>query len=124
MLDALPEAPTEVAALLDRAAELASDFASRAAQHDRDGSFPFENFERLREAGLLNVTLPIARGGAGLGLGDTRRIVQQIAAGDASTALVLSMHYLHHAMLARERAWPAATYDRLCRESMEGIALI
>src|SRR5437660_1466210 len=30
--------------LVQRAAELADDFATRAAEHDRDGSYPAENF--------------------------------------------------------------------------------
>ena len=33
--------------------ELAADFASRSAAHDRDASHPIENYERLREEGFL-----------------------------------------------------------------------
>lgn len=32
-------------------AEIRAQFAERAAEHDRDGSFPFENFELLRNMG-------------------------------------------------------------------------
>ncbi|MCC5623126.1 hypothetical protein [Nostoc sp. CHAB 5715] len=31
---------------------LAADFATRAAIHDRDSSFPFENFQALHQAQL------------------------------------------------------------------------
>ena len=46
---------------------LASEFAARAAQHDREASFPFENFKELAEAGLLALTVPTALGGLGAG---------------------------------------------------------
>src|SRR6266498_2758969 len=76
------------------AVELTGDFAARAGVHDRDASFPFANIRQLAEAGLLSLTVPIEYGGDGLGLGPVRRVVEQIARGDASTALVLAMHYL------------------------------
>ena len=37
--------------------ELAADFATRAAAHDRDASHPVENYERLREEGFLALTV-------------------------------------------------------------------
>ena len=39
--------------LRERARCLADDFATRAAQHDREASHPLENYDALREAGLL-----------------------------------------------------------------------
>jgi alkylation response protein AidB-like acyl-CoA dehydrogenase len=40
--------------LLAVAARLGREkFAPRAAQYDRDATFPFENYDDLREAGLL-----------------------------------------------------------------------
>ncbi len=36
---------------LEMAGEMADDFATRAAIHDEEGSFPFENYERLKESG-------------------------------------------------------------------------
>ena len=70
---------------------LAEEFAARSASHDRDGSFPFENFERLRSAGLLDLTVPRDFGGHGAGLTEACRVIGGIARGDASTALVLTM---------------------------------
>jgi len=47
-----------------RARDLAPAFASRAEQHDREGSFPFENFADLRSAGFCGLTVPRRFGGA------------------------------------------------------------
>ena len=41
------------AGLLDMTAELADDFATRADEHDRENTFPFENWPRMQEAGYL-----------------------------------------------------------------------
>ena len=49
--------------IFDTAHVLAAGFAAGAAGHDRDASFPFENFDRLSEAGLLALTVPTASGG-------------------------------------------------------------
>jgi alkylation response protein AidB-like acyl-CoA dehydrogenase len=48
-----------------RVSRLAAAFGERAAAHDRDASFPFENFRDLSEAGLLSLTVPAALGGTG-----------------------------------------------------------
>ncbi|MBH8562837.1 acyl-CoA/acyl-ACP dehydrogenase [Nostoc sp. CENA67] len=110
--------------LFDRVEALAKDFATRAAAHDKDGSFPFENFTALHEAGLLSLSIPCELGGQGLELASICRVIEGIAQGDASTALVLTMHYLQHAHAARSRRWHPELYKRLCRESIEGIALL
>lgn len=109
---------------LDRAAALAADFATRAAEHDRDASFPFENFELLREAGLLSLTVPEEFGGQRAGLALTCRVVERIAQGDASTALIFAMQSIYHAVFARGRRWPREVQARVCREAVEEIALL
>ena len=43
--------------LRNKCRELAADFATRAAAHDRDASHPLENYERLREEGFLALTV-------------------------------------------------------------------
>jgi alkylation response protein AidB-like acyl-CoA dehydrogenase len=116
-MDAIPD-------IFDRAKQLASEFAARAARHDRDASFPFENFEQLSEAGLLALTVPAALGGAGAGALDAARIINIIATADPSTALVLSMHYIQHLVMARSTRWPGRLARKLARETIEGVALI
>jgi alkylation response protein AidB-like acyl-CoA dehydrogenase len=105
-------------------AALATDFATRAAEHDRTASFPFENFERLHAAGLLGLTIASELGGRGAGLLEASRVVRAIAAGDSSTALVLAMHYIQHGVQFRGRIWPRRAYERVVREALESGALI
>ncbi|WP_407117985.1 acyl-CoA dehydrogenase family protein [Bradyrhizobium sp. LMG 9283] len=102
---------------------LAAGFAARAAEHDRTGSFPFENFRELFEAGLLSLTVPAAHGGGGAGARYAARVLGIIKA-DPSTALVLSMHYINHLVMARSQTWPARLSRKLARESVEGLALV
>jgi alkylation response protein AidB-like acyl-CoA dehydrogenase len=109
----------------DRVAQaLAARFAERAGAHDRDASFPFENFKELSEAGLLALTVPAALGGLGAGAAEAARILGIIAKADPSTALVLSMHYINHLVMARSERWPGRLARKLARETVEGVALI
>src|SRR5271166_6003036 len=61
---------------------LAREFAKRAGEHDRNGSFPFENFKLLKESGLLALTVPRQYGGGGAGLAQTVEVLGAIAQGD------------------------------------------
>ena len=45
--------------------ELATDFATRAAEHDREASNPVENYALLREAGFHTLNIPTELGGWG-----------------------------------------------------------
>jgi alkylation response protein AidB-like acyl-CoA dehydrogenase len=108
----------------ERANRLAAEFAARAAQHDREASFPFENFNELSEAGLLALTVPAALGGSGAGALDAAHIINILGKADPSTALVLSMHYIQHLVMARSTRWPGRLSRKLARETVEGVALI
>jgi alkylation response protein AidB-like acyl-CoA dehydrogenase len=106
------------------ARELAVDFAQRAAAHDCDRSFPFENFEALNRAGLLNLTVPVERGGLGGGLREIVAVIGAVAGGDASTALVLLMHYLQLAGVLRSERFPAQLREQVLSDSLNGVSLI
>jgi alkylation response protein AidB-like acyl-CoA dehydrogenase len=110
--------------IFDKANALASEFAARAALNDRDASFPFENFKELSEAGLLAITVPTALGGSGAGALEAARIINTLGKADPSTALVLSMHYIQHLVMARSTRWPGRLSRKLARETVEGVALI
>jgi alkylation response protein AidB-like acyl-CoA dehydrogenase len=114
---------TQTEAAIERSAALADEFALTAAHYDRTGEFPFANFERLNSAGLLKLTVPVRYGGMEAGLDTTCRVVQAIARGEPSTALVLAMHCIYHAV-ARHAGWDESVHSRMCQESIDGIALI
>ena len=77
---------------VDLADGLAAEFAERAGEHDRDGSFPFENYERMAEAGYLGLTVPEELGGMGANLRELLMAQEHLAGGCGSTALAVNMH--------------------------------
>lgn len=80
-------------ARLDTAEQLARRFAARAERHDRDGSFPFENFDDLRAAGFLTLALPPDLGGAGMTIHDFCLLQEALGQGCGATALGTNMHW-------------------------------
>jgi alkylation response protein AidB-like acyl-CoA dehydrogenase len=110
--------------LLAAAEQLAENFAARAPAHDREASFPFENFGELSDAGLLALTAPAAFGGAGAGARYAARVLGIIGKAEPSTALVLSMHYIQHLVMARSTRWPPHLARKLARETVQGVSLI
>lgn len=80
------------AGLVGVATELGKVFATRATQHDRDASFPIDDFEDMREAGLLGIMVPKEHGGFGADFLTYTRVLEQISKGHAATALTFNMH--------------------------------
>src|SRR5918999_5198539 len=78
--------------IVELAGGLAAEFAERAGEHDRDASFPFENYERMRETGYLGLTVPEELGGMGAGLYELLLAQERLATGCSSTALAVNMH--------------------------------
>ena len=103
---------------------LAVRFAERAAKHDREGSFPFENFEELKAAGYAKLTLSEESGGDGLSLYEWLLVQERIARGDGSTALSAGWHggmMLHY----RETdIWPEPSYSAFGRDVVRHGAMI
>ncbi len=78
--------------LLDLAGRLADDFATRADEHDRENTFPFENFEAMKRENYTSLPIPEEVGGLGGTLLDLCLCQERLAMGDASTALAVNMH--------------------------------
>ncbi len=74
------------------ARELAAEFATRAAQHDRENSFPVENIEKLKETGYTALLIPEKHGGLGADLEDYVLCQEQLAQGCGATAIAINMH--------------------------------
>jgi alkylation response protein AidB-like acyl-CoA dehydrogenase len=105
-------------------AELSALFAEGAERHDRDGSFPFENFTELQRHGLVASVVPVRFGGGGATLGTARRIVSAVAQGEPSTALVLTMTFLLHRSIGRaDSRWSPVLRDEVFRSAVADGAL-
>ena len=106
------------------ARRLAPVFAGRAKEHDVGGTFPHDNVADLHGSGLVALTVPAAAGGGGAGLATATSVVGALAVGDASTALVLAMQYVHHAGIARSASWSRQLARAVQREAVEDGALL
>lgn len=78
---------------IDLAGTLADEFAPRAAQHDEEGSFPHENYARLRESGYTLMTIPEELGGHGASMLERIKAQERLAQGCGATALAINMHF-------------------------------
>ncbi len=81
------------AALIASAQTLAAErFAPRAARHDREASFPTENYRDLHAAGLLGICIPKSHGGLGADYRTYALAAAEIARSCGATALTWNMH--------------------------------
>ncbi|MEX1020187.1 MAG: acyl-CoA dehydrogenase family protein [Litorilinea sp.] len=106
------------------ARELAAKFSERAAAHDRDGSFPHENFDDIRAAGLPALVIPKRFGGWEASLLETVLTIGEMAVGDGSTALNFTMHAQVMGGAEAAQNWPVPLYEKVCRAAVERGALI
>jgi len=74
-------------------------FAPRAERHDREASFPFDDYVDLRAAGLLGLCVPARYRGLGADYETYCLVAEQIAQGNASTSLTFNMHCLTMLMM-------------------------
>nr|WP_315185768.1 acyl-CoA dehydrogenase family protein [uncultured Albidiferax sp.] len=102
---------------------LAVEFAARAETHDRDASFPFDNFAELQQAGLLALAAPRDLGGQGATLAQLSEVIGAVGYGCPATALVLVMQYIQHRSMGG-RTWPQHLAERLVRESVASVSLV
>jgi alkylation response protein AidB-like acyl-CoA dehydrogenase len=106
------------------AGELADRFATRAAEQDRSGAFPFANFDDIRAAGLPALVVPEDLGGWGASLLETVMTMERLAQGDGSTALSLAMHMQTLGSAAEAGNWPQAIFARLAADAVTRGALV
>lgn len=78
--------------VLELAGRLADTFAERAAEHDRENTFPAENWPVMAEAGYLALTVPAELGGFDADPSEFLLAQERLAQGDGATALAVDMH--------------------------------
>ena len=71
---------------------LGAKFAERAPIHDKEASFPTQNYIDLRDAGFLKLVIPEDFGGYGFSLGEYATIGAEIGKYCGATALTFNMH--------------------------------
>ncbi|MBV1829640.1 acyl-CoA/acyl-ACP dehydrogenase [Komagataeibacter sp. AV436] len=118
-MNATPPSRTK-AALTDMAAR----FAQRAAAYDRSGEIATDNLDDVQAAGLLGLTIARADGGQGGGLRQIVEVIGTLAKGDPTTALIVGMHYLQHAVIAKATHWPEAARRQVIETALREGALI
>ncbi|MBD0282456.1 MAG: acyl-CoA/acyl-ACP dehydrogenase [Thermoleophilaceae bacterium] len=98
-------ARTEPGARLVAIAErLSEQLAARAAEHDREASYPFEAIDALKAAGYFAAPVPVELGG--LGVSSAHDLVvasSRLARGDASVAIGVNMHLVAVQNMERRR---------------------
>ncbi|MBX8606352.1 acyl-CoA dehydrogenase family protein [Pseudomonas capsici] len=90
------------------ARNLAADFASTAAERDRNGGTPQAERDALRRSGLLALSIPTRFGGMGANWQETFDVVREFARVDSSIAHVFGFHHLMLAtvrLFARPEQW-------------------
>lgn len=103
---------------------ITESLAEHAEQVDRSGEFPQQAFARLHQQGLLHYALPIAAGGSGGDLLSCQAIIQAVARGEPSAALILIMQYLNTRRLGEESSWPESVRQRVAQSVVVQGALI
>ena len=121
-------ARTEAGArLVAIAEELSPQLGARAAEHDRDGSYPFEAIDALKAAGYFAAPVPVELGGLGVSSAHDHVVASSLLArGDASVAIGVNMHLVAVLNMERRRQVAvAAGQERRARgfaSSLEQIA--
>ncbi len=100
-----------------------AEIAERAADVDRDGTFPQESLDILHAEGLLNLTARRGDGGAEAGLAEVARLVRLVGQSCASTGLILAMQLIHLRSSA-QADWPEAIRAKIGRSAGRYGALI
>ena len=115
MTSLTPDFSAHLAALKAIAADIA---AANAADVDTRARFPRETIEALQKARLLSAPVPRELGGAGYGMRELAMLCSTLAQSCGSSAMVLAMHYIQVACIARHAQSSALLQDYL-RELVE-----
>ncbi|WP_404454752.1 acyl-CoA/acyl-ACP dehydrogenase [Virgibacillus necropolis] len=99
-------------------------FIERAQKHDEDGTFPFENFNDLKEIGYPALTIPTEYGGLGISLYEMLRMQETIAKVDGSTALSIGWHMGITKYLGENQIWNEEKYAAFAQDVLKTGALL
>src|SRR5262245_54385411 len=94
--------PPKTGDLLPLVQTIASEVAAaQAADVDARARFPRETIDALRKAKVLSAAVPQELGGAGYNMRELAALCSTLAQACGSSAMVLAMHYIQVACIAR-----------------------
>jgi len=98
---ARPAEVRNLATLIAASARLATEVLKPAANSvDQSRSFPRHALSELGKEGVLGLMVPVEFGGTGAGLSEMVTVLETLAQGCSSTAMVVLMHYCATAVLS------------------------
>ena len=101
--------------MLDAVRRIAVEVAApNAADVDRQARFPSETLAALRQDGLLSAAVPQTLGGAGCTMVELAQLCSALSQACGSSGMVLAMHYIQLAAIARHAAHEPFFKDYLC----------
>ncbi|WP_085993828.1 acyl-CoA dehydrogenase family protein [Oceanobacillus senegalensis] len=109
---------------IDLLSKTVKPFSKRAPEHDKNLTFPFENFKDLTEIGYPSVTIPKEYGGLGISLYEMLRYQEIIGEADGSTALSIGWHMGLMKHLGENKIWKEETYTAVAQDVIQTGALL
>src|SRR5919199_6639893 len=106
--------------VVEQAEAHAATFYERAERHDRENSFPFEDFEDMKRSGYQAAPVPQELGGAGIGLLGLCAAQEKLAEGAPATALGVNMHLFTIGLVAE--MWRQDPDDERTKAFLQGVA--
>jgi len=104
--------------LVTRTAAVAEEVAAKhAADVDQKSRFPLETFAALKQGKLLSGAVPKSLGGQGAGMLELGMQCHALAHGCGSSAMILAMHHIQVACIARH-GMGSAFFEKYMREHL------
>ncbi len=107
--------------LLDRSVNVAAVAAQYCETVDREGRFPHETLQALKEARLLSAMIPREYGGDGMSLDEIAEICVRLGQQCASSAMMFAMHQIKISSLVshgQTSAWHQDFMRRIAKEQL------
>jgi len=103
--------------------ETIKPFKERAMKHDKEASFPFENFQDLRDINYPSLTIPKKFGGLGISLLEMLKHQETISKADGSTGLSIGWHMGLTKHIGENHIWKKEKYEEFVKDVQEKGAL-
>ncbi|MBD1589294.1 SfnB family sulfur acquisition oxidoreductase [Pseudomonas sp. C2L12B] len=113
------ERAADAASALQLARYLATEFASGAAERDRERRLPHAELDRLSASGLLALTVPKAFGGLDASVATVAEVIALLSAADGSIGQIPQNHF--YALEVLRVNGTAAQQRRLFAEAQAGV---